>query len=182
MHVESSLAYAAWNSGLGRLGSAPVPRVLVQGLSIPAGLFGGVACGLPGKPVACNYGLPSINNGLLWAIVAHCFGLLGFPGKNQGPTWAAHGWAFSDRNSPDGTTALLCVPAVVFSERAFPHKWSRQYTFWTSSKKLTIPCVPTEIWPFFGSPNAMFRTNVLDHSLANSPRLDLQPNVAAYIQ
>ena len=32
----------------------------------------------PGKPVAYNYGLLCLNNGLLWSIVACDFGLLGF--------------------------------------------------------------------------------------------------------
>ena len=35
---------------------------------------------LPGEPVACSYGLLSVNYGLLWGIVACCFGLLGCPG------------------------------------------------------------------------------------------------------
>ena len=35
---------------------------------------------LPGKPGAYNYGLLSVNSGLLWGIVACYFGLLGFPG------------------------------------------------------------------------------------------------------
>ena len=39
---------------------------------------------LPGKPVAYNYGLLSINYGLLWGIVASFFGLLGVPGKGKG--------------------------------------------------------------------------------------------------
>ena len=38
---------------------------------------------LPGKPVAHNYELLSINNGLLWSIVASFFGLLGVPGRRQ---------------------------------------------------------------------------------------------------
>ena len=39
---------------------------------------------LLGKPVACNYGLPSLNCGLFRGIVAAwCFGLLGLPGKFQ---------------------------------------------------------------------------------------------------
>ena len=33
----------------------------------------------PGKPVACNYGLLSVNYGLLWSIVAYFLGLLGVP-------------------------------------------------------------------------------------------------------
>ena len=37
---------------------------------------------LPGKPVAHNYGgLLSVNNGLLWGIVAYYFGPLGVPGR-----------------------------------------------------------------------------------------------------
>ena len=39
---------------------------------------------LPGKPVAYNYELLSINNGLLWSIVASFFGLLGVPGTHGG--------------------------------------------------------------------------------------------------
>ena len=35
----------------------------------------------PGKPGACNDGLLRLNNGLLWGIVACCFGLLGLPGR-----------------------------------------------------------------------------------------------------
>ena len=35
---------------------------------------------IPGKPVAYNYGLFSVNYGLLWGIVAYYFGLLGVPG------------------------------------------------------------------------------------------------------
>ena len=35
---------------------------------------------VPGKPVAHNYKLRSMDYGLLWGIVAHDFGLLGFPG------------------------------------------------------------------------------------------------------
>ena len=31
--------------------------------------------------MACKYGLFSVNYGLLWGIVAHCFGLLGVPGR-----------------------------------------------------------------------------------------------------
>ena len=31
--------------------------------------------------MACNYGLLSMNYGLLWGIVAYYFGLLGFPGS-----------------------------------------------------------------------------------------------------
>ena len=33
----------------------------------------------PGKPVACNYRLLCLDYGLLWAIVAYDFGLLGTP-------------------------------------------------------------------------------------------------------
>ena len=36
---------------------------------------------LPGKPVAYNSGLLSVNSGLLWSIVAYYFGLLGVPGS-----------------------------------------------------------------------------------------------------
>ena len=36
---------------------------------------------LPGKPVAHNHGLLSMDYGLLWAIVVHDFELLGFPGR-----------------------------------------------------------------------------------------------------
>ena len=36
---------------------------------------------LPGKPVACNYGLLSVDYGLLWGIVACYFGLLSVPGS-----------------------------------------------------------------------------------------------------
>ena len=35
---------------------------------------------IPGKPVACNYGLLWLISGLLWGIVAYYFGLLGVPG------------------------------------------------------------------------------------------------------
>ena len=31
--------------------------------------------------MACKYGLPPINYGLLWGRVACCFGLFGFPGR-----------------------------------------------------------------------------------------------------
>ena len=37
---------------------------------------------VPGKPVACNYGLLSMNYGLPSGIVAYYFGLLGFPGRD----------------------------------------------------------------------------------------------------
>ena len=36
---------------------------------------------VPGKPVAYNNGLLSINYGLLWSIVACCFELLGVPAR-----------------------------------------------------------------------------------------------------
>ena len=36
---------------------------------------------VPGKPVACNYGLLWLIRGLLWGIVAYSFGLLGVPGS-----------------------------------------------------------------------------------------------------
>ena len=36
---------------------------------------------VPGKPVAYNDGLLSVNCGLLWDIVAYFFGLLGVPGS-----------------------------------------------------------------------------------------------------
>ena len=36
---------------------------------------------IPGKPVAYNDRLFSINKGLLYGIVACCFGLLGVPGR-----------------------------------------------------------------------------------------------------
>ena len=45
---------------------------------------------VPGKPVACNNGLLSINYGLLLGIVACYFGLLGVPGGsdwNTGPSY-----------------------------------------------------------------------------------------------
>ena len=35
---------------------------------------------IPGKPVAYNYGLLSVDYGLLWGIVAYHFELLSFPG------------------------------------------------------------------------------------------------------
>ena len=35
---------------------------------------------LAGKPVAYNFGLLSVNCGLLWGIVAYYLGLLGAPG------------------------------------------------------------------------------------------------------
>ena len=44
----------------------------------------GCTCGvlsIPGKPVAQNCGLLSVNNGLLWGIVAYYFRLLGVPGR-----------------------------------------------------------------------------------------------------
>ena len=42
----------------------------------------GEPCGtLAGKPVASNYGLLSVNGGLLWGLVACYFGLLGVPGR-----------------------------------------------------------------------------------------------------
>ena len=37
----------------------------------------------PGEPVAQNYGLLETNNGLLWAIVAYYFQLLGCPGLDH---------------------------------------------------------------------------------------------------
>ena len=37
---------------------------------------------VPGKPVAYHNGLLSINYGLVWGIVACCFGLLGVPGTH----------------------------------------------------------------------------------------------------
>ena len=62
--------------GLGSVPSALNHAFYVQRLEIWGSQFGL----LPGKPVVCNYGLLSINSGLLWSIVACCFGLLGFPG------------------------------------------------------------------------------------------------------
>ena len=46
---------------------------------------------LPGKPVACNYGLLSVNSGLLGGIVACDLKLLGFPGAFLGPS--EHAWS-----------------------------------------------------------------------------------------
>ena len=45
------------------------------------------SAGLPGKPVAYNYGLLSVNYGLLWSIVTCYLGLLGVPGSS--PYWNA---------------------------------------------------------------------------------------------
>ena len=50
---------------------------LVVILIVPAMRVGN----LPGEPVASNYGLLSMNSGLLWGIVAYYFRLLGFPGS-----------------------------------------------------------------------------------------------------
>ena len=46
--------------------------------------------GLPGKPVAYNFGLLWIYYGLLWDIVAYYFGLLGVPGCDHTQTLRAH--------------------------------------------------------------------------------------------
>ena len=40
---------------------------------------------LPGKPAACNFGLLSMNYGLLWGRVACYFGQLSFPGLMSNP-------------------------------------------------------------------------------------------------
>ena len=45
---------------------------------------------VPGKPVAYNDGLLSMNYGLFWGIVACYFGLLGFPGRTCGYGIEAH--------------------------------------------------------------------------------------------
>ena len=46
----------------------------------PMSLLNMALLSIPGKPVACNHGLLSVNYGLLWGIVASYFGLLGVPG------------------------------------------------------------------------------------------------------
>ena len=38
---------------------------------------------IPGKPVGHNYGLLSMNYGLLEVVVVHCFGVLCFPGTDS---------------------------------------------------------------------------------------------------
>ena len=40
---------------------------------------------IPVQPVAHNYGLLSVNNELLWGIVAYYFGPLGVPGTFDNP-------------------------------------------------------------------------------------------------
>ena len=52
-------------------------------MGAPEGFWTMKELSLPGKPVACNFGLLWLIYGLLWGIVACCFGLLGFPGKSH---------------------------------------------------------------------------------------------------
>ena len=101
-----------------------------QWLRVPrqsAGKINSMKDYLPGKPVACNYGLLSINHGLLWGMVANYFGLLGFSGmararyctvnsRHCGSIWhpnfrwrAFAGFVRRRGRGSDAATALCCL-------------------------------------------------------------------------
>ena len=92
----------------------------------------------PGKPVACNYGLLSLNNGLLWGIVAVYFGLLGcgLVSPNNGLLWGIVACCFG----------LLGFPAIFKQPRRCktPHSQRSQVPRVLHSQR-TCRCDPAEI-------------------------------------
>ena len=63
---------------------------------------------LPGKPVAYNNGLLSINHGLLWSIVACFFGLLGVPGGMQASIFSSSSFLVLGSRTLMSSAPLRC--------------------------------------------------------------------------
>ena len=73
---------------------------------------------LPGKPVACNFGLVWLISGLLWTVMAHYFRLLGFPdtclcGPGGAKCKLAHSSDWPGPHSSDWPGSKLLIYSLV---------------------------------------------------------------------
>ena len=81
----------------------------------------------PGESVAYVFGTLSMSYGLLYDIVACCFGLLGFPGTHPGKPMA-HDYG------------LLCLNKG-YSGLLFGATWLSRYCFGTLNDRVVGPCL-----------------------------------------